>query len=60
MVPTGTTGTSDKQTNDIVYYKISETKLRELPFVWRFTDTGTGVFGGKLEYRLIGKIHRDQ
>ncbi len=26
---------------------------------WRFTDTGTGVFGGKLEYRVIGTIHRD-
>jgi hypothetical protein len=60
MVPTGTTGSSDKQTNDIVYYKINETNLREIPFVWKFTDTGTVVLGGKLEYRVIGRIHRDQ
>ena len=52
MVPTGTTGSSDKQTNEIVYYRITETDVREIPFVWRFTDTGTGVFGGKLEYRV--------
>jgi hypothetical protein len=60
MVPTGTTGSYDKQTNEIVYYRITETDVREIPFVWRFTDTGTGVFGGKLEYRVSGHIHRDQ
>jgi hypothetical protein len=60
MVPTGTTGSYDKQTNEIVYFRINETDVREVEFVWRFTDTGTGVFGGKLEYRVSGSIHRDQ
>jgi hypothetical protein len=38
---------------------MSETDLREIPFVWRFTDTATGVFMGKPEYCVIGQIHRD-
>jgi hypothetical protein len=59
LVPPGTTRISDKQTNEIVYYRMSETDLREIPFVWRFTDTATGVFGGKPEYCVIGQIHRD-
>lgn len=57
---TGTTGSYDKQTNESVYYRITETDVREVPFIWDFTDTGTGVFGGKLRYRMIGRILRDQ
>lgn len=34
--------------------------MSEIPFVWDFTDTGTGVLGGKLRYRVIGRILRDQ
>lgn len=60
MVPTGTTGSYDKQTNEIVYFKITEPDLRLVPFTWEFTDTGTGVFGGKLDYRVLGTILRDQ
>jgi hypothetical protein len=60
MVPTGTTGSYDKQTSEIVYYRITETDVRKVPFTWEFTDTGTGVFGGKLDYRVLGRIHRDQ
>ncbi len=57
MVPTGTTGSYDKQTNEIVYYRITETDMRKIPFVWDFTDTGTGLPGGKLEYRVDGNIY---
>lgn len=67
-VPTPGSG-QDKQTNQIIYFKIDQPDLREVPFVWDFTDSGwdAPLFGDgiplagyKVHYRLNGRILRDQ
>ena len=59
----------DKQTNQIVTFKIDQPDLREVPFVWDFTDSGWDaplfgegipLAGYKVHYRLSGRIQRDQ
>jgi hypothetical protein len=67
-VPTPGSG-QDKQTNQITSFKIDQPDLREVPFVWDFTDSGWDaplfgqgipVAGYKVHYRLAGRILRDQ
>ena len=67
-VPTPGSG-QDKQTYEITYFKIDQPDLREVPFVWDFTDSGWDaplfgqsipVAGYKVHYRLTGRILRDQ
>jgi hypothetical protein len=62
-------GGLDKQTHLITYFKIDQRSVREVPFVWDFTDSGWDapllgqgipIAGYKLHYRLIGRILRDQ
>jgi hypothetical protein len=67
-VPDPGTG-EDKQTNQITYFKLDQPDLREVPFVWDFTDSGWDaplfgqsipIAGYKVHYRLTGRILRDQ
>lgn len=59
----------DEQTNQIVTFEIDQPDLREVPFVWDFTDSGRDaplfgdgipLAGYKVHYRLSGRILRDQ
>ena len=67
-VPAPVSG-QDKQTYEITSFKITERDLREVPFVWDFTDSGWDaplfgqgipIAGYKVHYRLSGRILRDQ
>jgi hypothetical protein len=53
-IPTAPEG--DKQTHEIIFYRLGE-ELREVPFLWDFTDTG--FLGAKVHYELDGRILRD-